>query len=87
MFTVVIKIHLELLQGLEFIQALSSFKERSKSFFVCAFCVCMSKVLDLVFKIKLTSSRRCKLVKIYIIKIQKCTYGNVKPYSDLPLSL
>lgn len=48
----------------------------------------MSKVLDLGFKIKLTSSRRCiKLVKIYIIKIQKCTYGNVKPYSDLPLSL
>lgn len=34
MFTVVIKIHLEFLQSLEFIQALSSFRERSKSFFV-----------------------------------------------------
>lgn len=88
MFTGVMKICLGFLRGLEFVQALPSFKRRRKSFFVCGFCVCMCRVLDLGFKIQLASSRRCiKLVKIYIIKIQKCTYDRVKPYNDLSLSL
>lgn len=46
----------------------------------------MIKVLDFGFKIKLSGSKKyIKLVKMYIIKIQRCTYNNVTPCRDLSI--
>lgn len=83
-FALVIRRCLGFLPALEFIQTLLSFV----SSLVSGFCACGSKVLHLGLQIIEKGSRTCmKLVKIYIIEVEKCKCDNVKPYSDLTLNL